>query len=305
MSEAAPAPSAPAPARPPSSAPSAPAPARPAERAADPAPASRPSPAPEPRSVEPSTLERFQMSPEQRRQLDLHELASFDPHRDPSRPLLRDKSGRVVGADGRLVDGAASRLAVDQGAAPDSAPAESPSEPRYKFGDGDDAPELTAAEIKQLRAAHAARESARLQLPETADGFEVRLPREFVLPAGFENFKPDEKHPTMFQLKQLVHDMSTGKISGQAAFEKALALHTGQQIGTAQMLEGARNREIARLGANGVGRVSQVETFLSSKVGDAKFKAIRPLLATSAMIEVFETWLSESLNGGVGRFSGS
>ena len=51
--------------------------------------------------------------------------------------------------------------------------------------------------------------------------------------------------------------------------------------------------------------MTAVENFISSKVGDAKFKAIRPLLATAAMVEVFEAWLSDSLRTGGSRFSGN
>jgi hypothetical protein len=103
-------------------------------RAADPAP-SRPTTASEPRSVEPSALERFQMSPEQRRQLDLNELAAFDPHRDPSRPVLRDKSGRVVGPDGRLVDGGNAEPPGEQPVAP-TEPAVAPTDkPKIRVGD--------------------------------------------------------------------------------------------------------------------------------------------------------------------------
>jgi hypothetical protein len=124
--------------------------------------------------------------------------------RKPTADIWRPKGVLTRSADGRpLVDGKpVSTGDVDPGSAPDSAPAESPDEPRYRFGDGDDAPELTKKEINDLRAHRAAEESRKLTLPSTPEGYKAELPQSFKAPTGFENYRPDEKHPLFFEARQ-------------------------------------------------------------------------------------------------------
>ena len=75
------------------------------------------------------------------------------------------------------------------------------------------------------------------------------MPDDFKPPAGFEDYKPNGNHPIMAQARQLIHDIDTHKLSGQAAFSKLLELNAAQQIGTAQMLQTARDAEMAKLGS--------------------------------------------------------
>jgi hypothetical protein len=223
--------------------------------------------------------------------------------RKPTADIWRPKGVLTRSADGRpLVDGKpVSTGDVDPGSAPDSAPAESPDEPRYRFGDGDDAPELTKKEINDLRAHRAAEESRKLTLPSTPEGYKAELPQSFKAPTGFENYRPDEKHPLFFEARQfaLKHKLD------QAAFSEMLALSASREIGTAQMLEAARNREIAKMGVNGSAIIGAANTFLQAKLGPELFKAIEPLLATSKMYEAIGVWQREALNGGSSNFSAS
>lgn len=157
-------------------------------------------------------------------------------------------------------------------------------------------------QYKQL-ATFKATEDSRLLTLGTPDAYEAKLPDSFKAPEGFENYKPDTNHPLMAQARQFIHNMDTHKLSGQAAFSKLLELSAAREIGTAQMLRTARDAEIAKLGANGTSRVTAVENFISAQVGDDLFKATKPLLATAAMVQVWEKIMATVRGQGAGTYT--
>jgi hypothetical protein len=272
-------------------------PARPAARAADPAPAARPAPppaSPPPAPAEPSTLERFNQTPQQRYAEQQARLAEGDVFRTAG-VLTKDDQGRYH-IDGKPVGGQADPATGEPPPAP-----ESPDEPRYRFGDAPDAPELTAAQIKETRAHMAAEQSRKAQVPPDPSMYRATLPESWTPPPAFKDYKVDDTHPIFGQAREFAfrHGLD------QAAFSEMLALSASREIGTAQMLQRARDAEIAKLGTAGTARVSAIENFLISKVGAETYKKVAPLLATEAAVRVYETWMRESLSGGVGSsFSG-
>lgn len=158
---------------------------------------------------------------------------------------------------------------------------------------------------KQLATFHATEESRRLTIPQSPDAYEIKLPEDFQPPAGFENYKPDANNPLMAQARQLMHDIDSGKVSGQTAFSKLLALNAAREIGTAQMLKTARDAEIAKLGANGSARVTAVENFIAAQAGEELFNSTKSLLATSAMVQVWEKIMRAFHGQGAGTFAPS
>ena len=281
----APAPSAPSapppvdPARTSSSPPSAPPPVRPAARAADPAPVSPPAAKP----AEPSSpFDQWGKSPQELWVEQERQRAASDPLLDHSKVMLQDRSGRRVGADGRLVDGGDTA----RSAAPDSAPAEPAADkPKIRIGNSVDGfEEVSEEQIQSWRTEAAAQASRRATLPATADLYEIKLPETFKAPAGFENWKPDENHVLMGQARAFAHKVGMS----QTEFSELLALHGSQQVGTAMMLQKARDAEVAKLGSNGTLRVGAVQDYIRSVAGDELFKQTQSLLATAAMVQVWE-----------------
>ena len=195
--------------------------------------------------------------------------------------MLRDRSGRVVGPDGQLIAGDAV-----PSAAPDSAPAKPAADkPKIRVGnDVDGYYDATEAEVQTWRAEHAAAESRRLTLPAAAEAYEVRLSPDFKPPEAFKDYKPQADHPLMGQARAFAHEVGLT----QDQFSRMLSLNAAKEIGTAQMLEKARDAEVAKLGANGVNRVTAVENFIAAHAGEELFRATKPLLATAAMVQTWE-----------------
>jgi hypothetical protein len=244
------------------------------------------------------------MSSAQRAELDAAERRASDIHRDPSRLITRDSQGNPV-SDGRRVRADGSLEEPAPGNDQPTAPEPAADRPKIRLGNSVDGyADFDESEIQAWREEHARQESRRLSLPPTADLFEVRLPDSWKPPEAFKDWKPDPSHYLMAQAKQLAHDASTGKISGQQLFSEMLALNSATQIGSAETLRSAREAEIAKLGANATLRVTAVQRWIAAQVGDDLAKATEPLLATSKMVEVWEKVIAK-FKGADGSFSPS
>jgi hypothetical protein len=287
---------------------SAPAPATPAPAAAPVTPTPTPPPAPPPKPVRPTApaaapvsrpsvpptptaLERFGMSAQQRFDLGEAERRASDPWTDPSRLITRGPDGitpRIDGAEPAPGE-------ADSGTAKPAAP-----KPIRIGNDVDGYYDASESEIQAWRAEHAAAESRRLTLPTSAEAYEVKLSPDFKAPEAFKDWRPQADHPLMAQVKQLAHEAGLT----QQQFERLLSLSAAKEIGTAQMLQTARDAEVAKLGANGVNRVTAVENFISAHAGEELFKATKPLLATAAAVQVWERVIN-AFSGTGPRLSGN
>lgn len=149
-----------------------------------------------------------------------------------------------------------------------------------------------------------ATEQSRLATLPGVDQLEAKLPQDFQVPQGLE-FKIDGNDPILHQLKQLVDDVSRGKVWGQAALERALAIHAGREIGSQQTLKGARDAEVAKLGPAGSARVTAIQEFQRATAGDDLAKHLDGGILTAKMVEGWEKILAAFRNQGAGSFSGS
>ncbi len=100
-----------------------------------------------------------------------------------------------------------------------------------------------------------------------------------------------------------MHDIDTGKVSGQAAFEKMVALHAANEIGNVQNLKTARDAEVAKLGATGSARVTAVQNFLNAQLGDADGTFMSNMMVTAKHVEGFERLMASFRNQGAGSFT--
>jgi hypothetical protein len=161
-----------------------------------------------------------------------------------------------------------------------------------------------ADHYKDLATFKATEDSRRLTLPKTADEYKPVLPADFKVPEGLE-YKIDEANPIWSQARQLMHDIDTGKLSGQAAFEKMIALHAANEVGTVQNLKAARDAEVAKLGATGSARVTAVQNFLNAQLGEELGKTVGNMLVTAKHVEGFEKLLASFRSQGSGAFAPS
>ncbi len=100
-----------------------------------------------------------------------------------------------------------------------------------------------------------------------------------------------------------MHDIDTGKVSGQAAFEKMLALHAANEVSNTQNLKTARDGEIAKLGATGSARVTAVQNFINAQLGEADGKFFTNMLVTAKHVEGFERLMAAFRSQGAGSFT--
>lgn len=148
-------------------------------------------------------------------------------------------------------------------------------------------------QFDQLSQFHAAEQVRRNSLPASPDAYKLELGKDFVMPEGMGEWKFDEADPLLPQARQVMHDIDTGKISGQEAFSKLLGLYAAAQVGDAQKIKTARDGEVAKLGANGPARVDAVINWARATVGDADAKALSSMLVTAGHVTAFENLIKK------------
>lgn len=157
---------------------------------------------------------------------------------------------------------------------------------------------------KELATFKATEDSRRLTLPQKPDDYKVETTKNFQVPRGIE-FKLDEKNPLVPQARQLMHDIDTGKVSGQEAFSRMLELHAAGEVSRVQAFETAKAAEIAKLGATGTARVTAVQEFLSAQLGPDMAKHMAAMLVTARHVEGFEKLMANYRSQGAGSFTQS
>lgn len=114
-----------------------------------------------------------------------------------------------------------------------------------------------------LQARVAADDVRRNSLPANPDAYKVELPKDFQPPQGVE-FKFNDGDPLLAQARTVMHEIDTGKLSGQEAFTKLLGLYAGAQVATQTQITAARNAEMAKLGPAGTALVTATNTWLDA-----------------------------------------
>jgi hypothetical protein len=134
-----------------------------------------------------------------------------------------------------------------------------------------------------LAARDAAEQSRKLTLPAKPEDYKVELPKGFTAPDGVTiELKADD--PLMAQARGLMHEIDTGKISGQDAFSRMLALHAGAIAGEAQTMKAAGDAEIANLGQAGPARITALNTWLEAR----GYGALKGTLWTADIVQAYE-----------------
>jgi hypothetical protein len=124
------------------------------------------------------------------------------------------------------------------------------------------------AAYDQLAAFKAGLDVRRSTLPAKPDDYKAELPADFKVPDGVK-FEFNGNDPLLHQARAVMHDIDQGKISGQEAFGKLLALYAGGQVASQQQINTARNTEIQKLGSTGPARVDALTTFFRAYLGEA------------------------------------
>lgn len=161
-----------------------------------------------------------------------------------------------------------------------------------------------AAHFNELQARIAAEDVRKATLPQSPDAYKVELPKDFTPPPGVE-FKFNDADPLLSQARGVMHDIDTGKLSGQEAFSKLLGLYAGAQVSSQETIAAARNAEIAKLGATGPARVDAVTRWAKSVLTDAEGAQLASRMFTASDVQIFEKLITRMTNQGGASFKGN
>lgn len=154
----------------------------------------------------------------------------------------------------------------------------------------------------ELSAFKAEQDVRRNTLPKSADDYKLELPADFKPPEGIK-FELNANDPLLPQARQLMHDIDSGKLSGQEAFSKMVGLYAGAQVQTETMIQTARQAELAKLGPTGQSRVDAVMTWAKAKLGDDMASAFASMLVTAKHVEMGEKLVKIFSGQGSGTFT--
>ncbi len=138
--------------------------------------------------------------------------------------------------------------------------------------------------------------------PASPDAYKLELPADFQIPQGVE-FSIDDKNPLWSQARAVMHDIDQGRLSGQQAFSKLMALYAGAQITDRQGFDTWRAKEVEKLGPTGQARVTAVQTWMKGLLGDKPAAAMNAMLVTSDIVQAFEGLMARFASQGGGSFS--
>lgn len=189
------------------------------------------------------------------------------------------------------------------GSSPPAPPTATPARPDW-LPQHFNSPQDFRSGYDELAAFKAGLEVKRSTLPKTAGDYKAELPSDFKMPDGV-SFEFQSDAPLMAQARTLFHDIDQGRLSGQEAFSKALALFAGGQIASRQQQISRRNEEIAKLGAAGPSRIDALATFYRAYLGDAAGTRRMQHLWTAQDVMDAEMEVSKITSQGGARFTGN
>lgn len=183
-----------------------------------------------------------------------------------------------------------SQLAEDSGIRPESGvPGE-----KVRVGEM----EVTQAELQEFFQSKADAELRKGQLPASPEAYETKLPENFELPAGVE-FKFNEADPLLIDARNWAHS----KGWDQGTFSEMLGLYASAQAREQAQINTAHAAEVAKMGANGVQRVTALEQWLRGMVGDKLAGPMRGMIVTADIAKGLETLQQKFSSQGAASFS--
>lgn len=161
--------------------------------------------------------------------------------------------------------------------------------------------EVKGAELRkhldELATFKAADDSRRASLPQTAEGYELKLPDGFAAPEGIE-VKLDVNDPMLKDAKAMAH----AKGWSQKDFSDALGVVATMKATEAKAYETAKTKNLEALGAKGPERIDAVTRWLNANGSEAEIKPIIATLATAAHVTFFEKIISKLSSQGAANF---
>jgi hypothetical protein len=158
--------------------------------------------------------------------------------------------------------------------------------------------ELSSDDIAALMATKAQADLRATQVPADASGYKPDLPADLKLPPGIE-FKIDTADPAYRDLAAFAHARGWD----QEAFSTAIGIFASREARQAAAFAEAQRAEVQKLGANGTSRVTAVETWLRSTLGDDLASGMRSMIVTEKIVRGFEKLAAQRTTQGAAPFS--
>jgi hypothetical protein len=177
-------------------------------------------------------------------------------------------------------------------------PKEPPAEPGQKFRVGRH--EVSEEQITEMLQRQSQEDLKRATLPQSAEGYEAKLPEGLKLPGGIE-YSWNNADPTMVAARNWAH----AKGLSQGEFSEVLGIYANH-IATEQAAIAERSRlEIAKAGVNAPQRVDAVGKFITGLMGETDAKQIKALIVTDSMLRYHEAIMNKLASQGAANFSQS
>ena len=134
-----------------------------------------------------------------------------------------------------------------------------------------------------------------------ADGnYQAKLPDGFKMPEGLTGeFVFNEADPAFVDLKR----WAAGRGFDQQTFSELISFYASSEAQKEVAFRTAQAREVEKLGANGTTRVTAIDVWLRSMVGDELTGKMRPMIVSSSIVEGFERLASRFTSQGAAPFS--
>jgi hypothetical protein len=165
---------------------------------------------------------------------------------------------------------------------------------RYRFGEI----ALSETELRDLLQHKASEDSRRATLPSDPSGYELKLPDNFVTPAGIE-FSFNEDDPRA----RLAREFALEAGLSQEQFQKLIAIDAARQVEEIAAFNRMVNAEVKKLGATGTQRVTAIQNFLRGSLGDELARPFVETLVSERMVKGWETIIDRITHQGAGSFS--
>jgi len=145
----------------------------------------------------------------------------------------------------------------------------------------------------ELAAFKAERDSHAAQVPENADGYELKLPDSFEQPDPDNPVEINADDPRLPVAREFAHENDLS----QAQFEQLLELDHKFQAAEAEKLNERLAEEKKALGSKADARIDAVETWLAATVGTEHAGALLGTLFTQKQVEAFEKIMAVAKGG--------
>ncbi len=160
--------------------------------------------------------------------------------------------------------------------------------------------EVKGAELRkhldELATFKAADDSRRASLPQSPEGYEIKLPEGFKAPEGID-VQPNVNDP----LYKTAQAMAHAKGWSQQDFSDALALAATMKANEVQAYETLKAKNLEALGANKEKRIDPVTQWLVARYGE-KAKPMIASMATAEQVEIWENIIQTVTSQGTPSF---